>query len=350
MSTETTSQVSVAVIGAGMAGLTCAKILSAAGLPVKVFDKGRRPGGRMSTRLADGQFYFDHGCQYFTASHPVFESEVTNWIDAKVAAEWPAEMVVLSHGRSVGKDLQRPLYVGAPRMASICDHLSQPLDVTTGIEVSEIRRSDGLWHLQFGSNDHAEAFETLVLAIPPRQAAQLIGSQSSLAQQANAVQMRPCWTVMVAFDRPVEFNAAAAIVEDSPLAWIARNTDKPNRHSAADCWVLQASADWSAQHIEQSKEAVCETLLAEFQTRIGCKTQLPTYRTAHRWRYALPQENNDDAQMNSACLADISQQLYLCGDWCLGNRVEAAFLSGHRTGQQIADGLGGRTSGLEQPT
>jgi len=39
-----------AVIGAGMAGLTCATALRAAGHGVLVLDKSRGPGGRMSTR------------------------------------------------------------------------------------------------------------------------------------------------------------------------------------------------------------------------------------------------------------------------------------------------------------
>ena len=39
-----------AVIGAGMAGMACAEVLVQAGWAVDLFDKGRGPGGRMSTR------------------------------------------------------------------------------------------------------------------------------------------------------------------------------------------------------------------------------------------------------------------------------------------------------------
>ena len=39
-----------AIIGAGIAGLACAQKLKQAGRSVKLFDKGRGPGGRMSTR------------------------------------------------------------------------------------------------------------------------------------------------------------------------------------------------------------------------------------------------------------------------------------------------------------
>ena len=43
----------VAVIGAGMAGATCARLLADAGLDVTLFDKSRGVGGRMSTRRAE---------------------------------------------------------------------------------------------------------------------------------------------------------------------------------------------------------------------------------------------------------------------------------------------------------
>ena len=58
-----------AIIGAGMAGIACADALQAAGHAVAVFDKGRGPGGRMSTRRMEtplGTVAFDHGAQYFT--------------------------------------------------------------------------------------------------------------------------------------------------------------------------------------------------------------------------------------------------------------------------------------------
>ena len=40
----------IAIVGAGLAGLTCAQFLAQAGHRVHVFDKSRGPSGRMSTR------------------------------------------------------------------------------------------------------------------------------------------------------------------------------------------------------------------------------------------------------------------------------------------------------------
>ena len=59
----------VAIIGAGMAGITAARTLLQAGLRVSVFEKSQGAGGRMATReTAYGGF--DHGVQYFTVRDP----------------------------------------------------------------------------------------------------------------------------------------------------------------------------------------------------------------------------------------------------------------------------------------
>ncbi|WP_431268910.1 FAD-dependent oxidoreductase [Dankookia sp. P2] len=43
----------IAVIGAGLAGLSCARALLARGATIRLFDKGRGAGGRLATRRAE---------------------------------------------------------------------------------------------------------------------------------------------------------------------------------------------------------------------------------------------------------------------------------------------------------
>jgi len=65
----------IAVIGAGMAGLTVAKNLINKGFLVDIFDKGRGVGGRMSSRRTQWG-YLDHGTQYFTVKNPLFQNYI----------------------------------------------------------------------------------------------------------------------------------------------------------------------------------------------------------------------------------------------------------------------------------
>ena len=83
----------IAIVGSGLSGLACADQLVAAGHSVRLFDKARGPGGRMSTRRIDtaaGQVGFDHGAQYFTARDPAFRQQVDQWQDSGASARWPA--------------------------------------------------------------------------------------------------------------------------------------------------------------------------------------------------------------------------------------------------------------------
>ena len=102
----------VAIVGAGLAGLSCAKSLAAYGVRVTLFDKGRRPGGRLATRRVEvaGQvFSFDHGAQYLTARGPGFAAV----LDAANAAVWP--------------DGERR--VGMPRMSAVSRALADGLSL-----------------------------------------------------------------------------------------------------------------------------------------------------------------------------------------------------------------------------
>ncbi|MBX3170013.1 MAG: FAD-dependent oxidoreductase [Candidatus Eremiobacteraeota bacterium] len=58
----------VAVIGAGIAGLTCAFNLQQAGVAVQVFERQPRVGGRMGTRVRDG-LAFDLGANFLIRSY-----------------------------------------------------------------------------------------------------------------------------------------------------------------------------------------------------------------------------------------------------------------------------------------
>jgi len=312
----------VAIVGAGMAGLACAGQLQTAGVSASVFDKGRRPGGRMSTRSVDDKLSFDHGCQYFSANDSSFERQVKSWIDAGVVSEWHGKVVEFNDGQVIEKSTTRPRYVGVPEMASVCSHVSTGIDVRSCVDVNEVRRIDSMWHLLDDTGASLGQFDALILATPPAQAEKLLTHSPSLLSVARRVRMSSSWTVMLAFEERLGCSFDRAVVHNSPLSWVARNGSKPGRINAAECWVGQTSAEWSAGRLESSKDAVAAELAHEFGKLVGNSVK-PVYLSAHRWKYAIP-----TAPLELGCLFDETLNIGLCGDWCLGNRVEAAWLSG----------------------
>ena len=72
----------IAIVGAGIAGLSCALRLQDAEHDVTLFDKGRRPGGRMASKRVTAMgpsFAFDYGAQHLTARDPDFVAQVARW-------------------------------------------------------------------------------------------------------------------------------------------------------------------------------------------------------------------------------------------------------------------------------
>lgn len=65
----------VIVVGAGLAGLTCARHLDAAGLSVRVLEAGDDIGGRVRTDVVDG-YRLDRGFQLLNPAYPAVRQEI----------------------------------------------------------------------------------------------------------------------------------------------------------------------------------------------------------------------------------------------------------------------------------
>ncbi|OIQ67269.1 hypothetical protein GALL_511530 [mine drainage metagenome] len=105
------------------------------------------------------------------------------------------------------------------------------------------------------------------------------------------------------------------------LAWLARESSKPGR-SAVERWTVQASAAWSQEHLHDDPARIEAKLTKAFTEITGIRAE-PALVQSKRWLYAktlLP--------LGQSHLWDAKKGLGICGDWCLGHRVEDAFVSG----------------------
>jgi len=312
---------SVAIIGAGIAGLSCASALQQAGIRVRVFEKSRGVGGRMSTRRSEG-WECDHGAQYFTVSDDLFAKTVAQWCSVGAAAVWNPRLAVLGGERLATRAEKIVRYVGTPHMTSPANTIAQAIAIQISTTVCEIKRQVSGWKLntvEWGWLD--ETFGYVILAIPQPQVAALIkGKAVSWERKLNEVEMLPCWALMVQVESGLRAEFDAAFVNQGPLGWICYNSHKPQRGSE-DTWLAHATAAWSKEHLELAAEQVLEILSSEFEdlTGLGIRSG-----SVHRWRYA-----QSVSALQTRYLLDDQIALGACGDWTNGDKVEGAWLSGY---------------------
>ncbi|NMJ43995.1 NAD(P)-binding protein [Roseomonas sp. JC162] len=315
---------SVAIIGAGLAGLAAARNLAARGIAVRLFDKGRAPGGRLATRRADHagrRLQFDHGAQYLRAAGADFAAALAE----AGAAPWP--------------DADRR--VGVPGMSALPRALLGGLDLRASRHVGTVVGEPGAWRLRHWDAKEAKPgaplpatppeedgpFDAVLFTIPAPQAAELL---PGFAAALGGVRYAPCWTVMAGFDAALPLPDTLR-PEAHAIGWAARDSSKPGRDGAAECWVIQAAPAWTRAHLERRADDIVAPLLAEFACVAKAPLRPPAWAAAHRWRYSLL-----EAPLGAPFLWDPAQRIGLAGDWCLAGRAEAAWDSGSALAQAVA--------------
>ncbi len=201
---------SIAVVGAGMAGAMAARTLADKGYRVCLFDKARGVGGRMAWRRED-DYEFDHGAQYFSARDPSFKDYVQSWLKIGLVDLWQPSLANVKNGVLSPKTASSSFYVGTPGMNTVIKHLVSDLNVALGTPVISIDKNHdkGQWQVITETGINRETYDGVVIAIPPMQATTLLNATApSLIQTAKNVQLAPCWAVMLVFDEtlPVTFD------------------------------------------------------------------------------------------------------------------------------------------------
>ena len=318
----------IAIVGMGIAGLTCAKVLKEAGMNVTLFEKSKGIGGRTSTRRLEPNLSFDHGAQYFTVRNPILQRFVNSWENLGIVSEWKGRIVKLNNQEITDTEII-PRYVGVPGMTAMAVELAKNLTIKRETKIIEAKYTSNRWALLDEGRVAHEFFDHLVAALPAPQAAELL-TNHPLEKTATAIPMAPCWAVLLGFEKKIEVPWDGAFIHDSPLSWVARNSSKPGRDSTKDCWVLHANAEWSENHLEDTPASVIPALLESFAYAIGTSIPARFYETAHRWRYSM-----GGSFINQKDLNDESTGVTICGDWVNGGRFEGAFLSGITAAESI---------------
>lgn len=323
----------IAVVGAGIAGLACARRLLRAGARVVVFEAADQVGGRIATRLSEAG-PFDVGAQYFSVRHHAFERAIAPLVTGGVVQAWRGRVHALWRGNRADKTASQQRYVAVPGMRALAEHFALGLDLRLAHAVRGLELDGLRWRLQLDSRpDDDSGFDAVALTVPG--AASLIEAHTHLAAGLKAVVWDPVWAVGLALSRRADAGFDAAFVNDDPLiAWIARDSSKPGRPrvpGVAERWLIHAQPRWSREHAAMPADEVVYWLSHAFAARVG-RAMRPRLAFAQLWPAARPVN-----PLPQRCLWDAAAGLGIAGDAMGegtapeaggGPRVESAFLSG----------------------
>lgn len=323
------SQPSIAIIGAGLAGLTCATALKGLVENITLFEKTIFAGGRIS-RFRAGEYEFNHGAQYFTVNNPLFWNIVSAWQTDGIVRPWDGWIVELHKGQAMNSDMATQRFVGVPRMQMVAENLARHCHLVTSANISELERQpQGGWRLFDDRGVYRGAFDIVIVATAAHQVSDLCSAIPLISKAAEAVDMTVCWSGMFAFDARLNIPYDAAYVLDSPISWISRY-QMSETDGAGDSWVLHASPEWSQKYAASFRGRVMHAMLEAFWEATDLPERKPVSASVHCWKHALPIN-----PINQDSLFVEAEAIGACGDWCTAPRIEGAVLSGFSMADRV---------------
>ncbi|AEV84687.1 hypothetical protein ACWT_3664 [Actinoplanes sp. SE50] len=296
------SSVDVVVVGAGIAGLSCARALADAGASVRVVERGRVVGGRLASKRYGGR-YADIGAAYLVADDPDFAAQVAGWQAAGLARPWTESFRVYPGGR----DATGPVRWAAPDgLRSLATDLAAGLDIRLSTPLDAVP---------------ADA-DTVVLAMPGPQALRL-APPPGIAAAAAAQTWHPAIVAVLRYPLREWDDLRGAFVNDHPiLATICDDGDR--RGDGAPVLVAHSTAELAARHLNAPEAA--GPILAEAVGELLGLSAKPEV-SVHRWTFAQPEPGK--------ALYAVDGRVWLCGDAFGRPRVQTAWLSGRSVAKAL---------------
>jgi len=283
--------VTVVVVGAGIAGLACARELVDAGVPARVVERSGVVGGRLASEFLGGR-WADTGAAYLTADDPAFLGRLRTWRIDGLARPW-TDTFRGQHGPPA-------LRWSAPGgLRSLAADLARGLDVTLGTEVTALPRADAV-----------------VLAMPGPQALRIADLPAARQQGWS-----PSVTAVLTYPERVWPDFGGAFVNDHPVLTTVCD-DGDRRGDRAPVLVAHSTATFAREHAGDEPAAEMAKAVAEL---LGLAAAPEV--TIRHWPYAQPRPGHGWY----AARGDV----YLCGDAFGRPRVQTAWLSGRAVARAL---------------
>lgn len=345
---------SIAIVGAGVAGLGAAYALRDRDATVTVFERAERVGGRSATRRTAERTY-DTGANYLKEGDDRVTALVTGPLSSGlVETEGPVWTFDADGAVSPGRDEDERKWTYESGIATLATRLREAAGATveTGTPVETLRRTGDGWAVETegtgaggSSAGESAAFDAVVLTPPAPETAALLADadwdhpdRERVRAAAAAVPYRCILSVALGYSHPVErpYYALVNTDREHAMGWLAREECKPGHvPDGESLLVAQMAPDWSADRFDDGDDAVAADAARRAAALLDDdRLRSPDWHDTVRWRRALPDGGVDAVSVAAARDHD----LYPAGDWVAGEaRLHAALSSGLEAGERAVD-------------
>jgi predicted NAD/FAD-dependent oxidoreductase len=332
------------IVGAGVAGLSCARVLRDAGRHPVVLERSRGVGGRCATRRVDGR-PVDHGITFLHGSSAEFLEELRSVTSATVLDGWPE--------RKIGKGApcqSNAFRSGESRLAfaegvsAYPKHLARGLDIRTSTRVVDLKIDHDT--LRVGDAGGSEwSSPTVILALATEQTRQLLKGLTGSAPEVAAadgllemVRSVPCLTLLVGYgDDVARLDWDVAYPEKSDVLQLIAHDSRKRNDDGPVVLVAQAKPRWSRRNVDRPPEEWRDAIKAELGRLFGEWAARPEWAQAHAWRYARVDRGSE---LTAPLLIELpgGARLGIAGElFAPGGGIQAAWRSGRELARRLIE-------------
>jgi len=318
------------VIGGGISGLMASRRLVENNIDVLVLDKGRRAGGRMSTRQS-GNLKFDHGAQAIKTGSGEFNTFIEAWNDAGILESCHYQE------KSDSDFASSEYYCVKSGIANLPIYLTSGLNVKTGSRVTGLMFEEKLWTVLLSEDIYYKA-DSVIMTPPLPQILEILGrSDIKLSEKLylslRKIKYERCITLLADCILSEELSSRNFLRPNSgPIALIVNN-HKKGVSSAPGALTIQANGEFSEENWDLADNYLIEKILDYNEGRFRYRNG---YLRIHRWRYSRAVNSYPEPfliMQNPGLIA-------FAGDSFSGDGIEGAAISGIRAAEAIISEIG----------
>jgi hypothetical protein len=312
---------SVAIVGAGLSGLSCAQVLRNSGVAVRIFERSGAVGGRCATQLWQGHL-IDTGVQFFTAQSGDFKKELLT----RLRQFRPIISPILDQYNQILPNTFGPRFYVLQGNNYFAHVLSGGLDVHFNCEVEPVKfKSDGV-KLQ------GEMFRAVVSSLPGPQTARLFALGESPADYETSL-IGLLEYAGTDLGRSRESYARMLGDSNEPLKASYCENNKVGRVVGnKTVFVVEATPSYSSEFADKPSEIYLPALVKKHEEVWEIPSGRLTAAFGHCWKFARPKHGQRRK-------VELPAGAFLCGDSRTDPTVEDVWLDGQKAGHEVLNYL-----------